>query len=211
MNQLYIENTINILTNENSNNDELNKVLNELLNYFNRDRVYISLFESYLNKKKLNLYMIITDIFDKKFLNEEKYKKTIFDLLDILINNYELSIETISNIYQNLSKIYFNESLVEENRITSYLKLLYHFYQIENVKNINPTNYFFFHKNCNFEYQFDENRKINVSDCGLCVTMYIRLMTDSHSSDNSIKLFSFSNNNNPLYNYSFILKTQSNK
>ena len=209
MNQLYIENTINILTNENSNNDELNKVLNELLNYFNRDRVYISLFESYLNKKKLNLYMIITDIFDKKFLNEEKYKKTIFDLIDILINNYELSIETISNIYQNLSKIYFNESLVEENRITSYLKLLYHFYQIENVKNINPTNYFFFHKNCNFEYQFDENRKINVSDCGLCVTMYIRLMTDSHSSDNSIKLFSFSNNNNPLYNYSFILKTQS--
>ena len=140
MNQLYIENTINILTNENSNNDELNKVLNELLNYFNRDRVYISLFESYLNKKKLNLYMIITDIFDKKFLNEEKYKKTIFDLIDILINNYELSIETISNIYQNLSKIYFNESLVEENRITSYLKLLYHFYQIENVKNINPTN-----------------------------------------------------------------------
>ena len=122
MNQLYIENTINILTNENSNNDELNKVLNELLNYFNRDRVYISLFESYLNKKKLNLYMIITDIFDKKFLNEEKYKKTIFDLIDILINNYELSIETISNIYQNLSKIYFNESLVEENRITSYLK-----------------------------------------------------------------------------------------
>ena len=74
MNQLYIENTINILTNEDSNNDELNKVLNELLNYFNRDRVYISLFESYLNKKKLNLYMIITDIFDKKFLNEEKYK-----------------------------------------------------------------------------------------------------------------------------------------
>ena len=117
--------------------------------------------------------MIITDIFDKKFLNEEKYKKTIFDLLDILINNYELSIETISNIYQNLSKIYFNESLVEENRITSYLKLLYHFYQIENVKNINPTNYFFFYKNCNFKSLFYLNSNIYVIVYVFFFYMYI--------------------------------------
>ena len=210
MDDSYIENAINILINENSSNEEINKILNEMINYFNRDRIYIALFELELKKKKINLYIIIINIFVSKFLNEETYQKTIFELIDNLINNYECNIETFYNLYQHLSKIYFNQSLVNENHMISYLKLLEKFYHFENTENINPDNYFFFQKNCSFEYQFDENKKLYIDDySGFCVTMFIRLMNDSHSSDNSIKLISFSNSNNSKFNYSFILKTQS--
>ena len=210
MDENYIENSINILINENSSNEEINKILNEMINYFNRDRIYIALFELVLKKKKINLYIIIINIFVTKFLNDETYQRTIFDLIDVLINNYECNIETFYNLYQNLSKIYFNQSLINENNILSYLKLLEKFYHFENTENINPNNFFFFQKNCSFEYQFDENNKLYINDySGFFITMFIRLMNDSYSSDNSIKLISFSNSNNSKFNYSFILKTQS--
>ena len=52
MDENYIENSINILINENSSNEEINKIFNEMINYFNRDRIYIALFELVLKKKK---------------------------------------------------------------------------------------------------------------------------------------------------------------
>ena len=210
MDNSYIENSINILINENSSNEEIDKILNEMINYFNRDRIYISLFELILKKKNINLYVTITNIFFTKFLNEETYQKSIFNLIDILINNYECNIETFYNIYQNLSKIYFNQSLVNENCIINYLKLLEKIYHFENIENTYPDNYFFFQKNCSFEYQFNEKNKLYINDySGYFITMFIRLTNDSYSSDNTIKLISFSNSNNPKFNYSFILKTQS--
>ncbi len=124
MEKSFIDNSVSILTNENANNEEIENTLNELINIFNKNRIYISLFIKHINEKKLNFYLILVELFIKKLIKDEKSQDIFFQLINILMNNYECKLETYNYIFQNLSKIYFNNSLFDEIIILNYLKLL---------------------------------------------------------------------------------------
>ena len=205
MEKTFIDNTIITLTNQNSSNEEIEKILNELINIFNKNRIYISLFSKNIKEKKLNLYLVLIEIFIKKCMKEEKLQNLLFQLINILVNNYECKFETYNYIFQNLSKIYFDNSLFDEMVILNYLKILEHLYQYEKEAK-EPTNYFFFHKNCVFEYQFKENEKIDLNEMSLYITLHIKLLEPE--SEKTTKLFSISSSKESKFSYSLILNSQ---
>ena len=205
MEKSFIDNSVSILTNENVNNEEIENILNELINIFNKNRIYISLFIKHINEKKLNFYLILVELFIKKLIKDEKSQDILFQLINILMNNYECKLETYNYIFQILSKIYFNNSLFDEIIILNFLKLLEHLYQYEKeIKE--PNNYFFFQKNCVFEYQFNENNTIDLKEFGLYITLHIKLLEPE--SENIVKLFSISSSKDNKYSYSLILNSQ---
>ena len=205
MEKSFIDNSVSILTNENDNNEEIENSLNELINIFNKNRIYISLFIKHIKEKKLNFYLILVELFIKKLIKDEKSQDILFQLINILMNNYECKLETYNYIFQNLSKIYFNNALFDEIIILNYLKLLEHLYQYEKeIKE--PNNYFFFQKNCVFEYQFNENNTIDLKEFGLYITLHIKLLEPE--SENIVKLFSISSSKDNKYSYSLILNSQ---
>ena len=163
MEKSFIEDSISKLTNQDTSNEDLDNIFSELINYFKKDRIFISLYMNTIKHKKINIYLLIIEIFIKKFLKEEKYQNTFFQLIDILINNCECKHEIYTYVYQNLSKIYFDNSLFDANIIMSYLKLIQHLYQYNETIRA-PKDYFYFLDDCIFEYQFKENEKIDLSD-----------------------------------------------
>ena len=207
MEQSFIEDSISKLTNQDTSDEDLEKIFTELMNYFKKDRIYISLYMNSIKHKKINLYLLLIEIFIKKFLKEEKYQNTFFQLIDILINNCECKHEIYNYIYQNLSKIYFDNSLFDVNIIMSYLKLLQHLYQYNETKHA-PKNYFYFLDDCVFEYQFKENEKIELSESGLYITLHIKI-SKTESTDNSLKLLSISSSKEKKYSYSLVLNQNS--
>ena len=205
MEKTFIDNTIITLTNQNPSNEEIEKILNELINIFNKNRIYISLFSKNIKEKKLNLYLVLIEIFIKKCMKEEKLQNLLFQLINILVNNYECKFETYNYIFQNLSKIYFDNSLFDEMVILNYLKILEHLFQYEKETK-EPTNYFFFHKNCVFEYQFKENEKIDLNEMSLYITLHIKLLEPEP--EKTTKLFSISSSKESKFSYSLILNSQ---
>ncbi len=80
MEKSFIDNSVSILTNENANNEEIENTLNELINIFNKNRIYISLFIKHINEKKLNFYLILVELFIKKLIKDEKITRYIFSI-----------------------------------------------------------------------------------------------------------------------------------
>ena len=203
MEKSFIEDSISKLTNQDTSNEDLDNIFSELINYFKKDRIFISLYMNTIKHKKINIYLLIIEIFIKKFLKEEKYQNTFFQLIDILINNCECKHEIYTYVYQNLSKIYFDNSLFDANIIMSYLKLIQHLYQYNETIRA-PKDYFYFLDDCIFEYQFKENEKIDLSDSGLYITLHIKI-SKTESKDNSLKLLSISSSKENKYSYSLVL------
>ena len=199
----FIEDSITQLTNQETSDEDIDNIFTKLINYFRNDRIYISLYMNRIKLKKINFFLLLIEIFIKRFLKDEKYQNNFFQLINFLINNCECKHEIYNYIYQNLSKIYFDNSLFDENIIISYLKLLQNLYQY-NTSKLAPTNYFYFLNNCIFEYQFKENEKIDLFDVGLYITLHIKILK-TESKVHSLKLLSISSSKENKYSYSLVL------
>ena len=84
-----IEDSITQLTNQETSDEDIDNIFTKLINYFINDRIYISLYMNRIKLKKINFFLLLIEIFIKRFLKDEKYQNNFFQLINFLINNCE--------------------------------------------------------------------------------------------------------------------------
>ena len=178
-----------------TNESQLQSVLSSLHQLFQRDRIYICLYNKLSDE---SIYITLYNIY--MYTNNENIHKQIHLLLETVLINIDCDKAIFNYIYQQLSNYYFNQKSLNEAIILkhlSYLRMLYKNGASETETNIiKPHNYFFFpgnqsHLVCNF----DEN-ELSLNE-GITIVMWFRMdvinVNNNNTSFNILKLITDDN------------------